>query len=134
MPYQLTIQQEPQFLHAIVTGTNDADAVARYLDELRRECIARQCYRVLIEERLTGPRLGTFPVYKVVSEASERTRGLLHAIAFVDVNADADGQQMQFAETVAVNRGMPAAVFNTVAEARAWLLRGAQAAQESAAR
>ncbi len=104
------------------------------LDELRRACIARQCYRVLIEERLAGPRLATFPVYKVVSEASERTRGLLHAIAFVDVNADADGQQMQFAETLAVNRGMPAAVFNTVAEGRAWLLRGAQAAQESAAR
>ncbi len=29
MPYQLTIQQEPQFLHAIVTGANDADTVAR---------------------------------------------------------------------------------------------------------
>lgn len=57
MPYQLTIQQEPQFLHAIVTGANDADTVARYLDELRRACIARQCYRVLIEERLAGPRL-----------------------------------------------------------------------------
>ena len=134
MPYQLTLQQEPQFLHAIVTGTNDADSVARYLDELRRECIARQCYRVLIEEHLAGPRLGTFPVYKVISEASERARGLLHAIAFVDVNADPDGGQMEFAETVAVNRGVPAAVFKSVAEARAWLMRGAQAAQEPAAK
>ena len=119
MPYQLTITQEPGFLHAIVTGTNDADTVARYLDELRRECIARQCYRLLIEERLAGPRLSTFPVYKVVSEGSERARGLLHAIAFVDVNAE--GHLMEFAETVAVNRGLPIAIFPTVEKARAWL-------------
>jgi hypothetical protein len=58
----------------------------------------------------------------VISEASERARGLLHALAFVDVNAQ--GPSMEFAETVAVNRGIPVAVFKTVAEARAWLLRG----------
>src|ERR1700733_8580659 len=72
MAYQLTIQQEPHFLHVVVTGTNNAETVARYLDELRRECIARRCYRLLIEERLEGERLSTFPVYKVISEASER--------------------------------------------------------------
>jgi hypothetical protein len=133
MPYQLNIKQEPAFLHAIVTGTNDADSVARYLDELRRECIARQCYRLLIEERLEGPRLSTFPVYKVVSEGSERARGLMHAIAFVDVNATA-GHLMEFAETVAVNRGLPLVVFPTVAQAREWLLRSAAQESDPAAR
>jgi hypothetical protein len=123
MAYQLRIKQEPQYLHAVVTGTNDADTVARYLDEVRRECIARRCYRVLIEERLEGPRLGTFPVYKVASEGSERARGLLQAIAYVDVHAD--GNLMDFAETVAVNRGLPISVFPTVAQARDWLLRPA---------
>jgi hypothetical protein len=132
MPYQLTLQQEPLYLHAVVTGTNDADTVARYLDELRRECLARQCYRLLIEERLTGPRLGTFPVYKVVSEGSERARGLMHAIAFVDMNAE--GHLMDFAETVAVNRGLPMSVFKSVAEARAWLTRGASGSQDPTAR
>lgn len=123
MGYQLAITQEPTYLHAIVTGTNDAHTVARYLDELRRECIARRCYRLLIEERLEGPRLSTFPVYQVVSEGSERARGLLHAIAYVDVNAE--GPLMQFAETVAVNRGLPVANFRSVALARDWLLRPA---------
>jgi hypothetical protein len=132
MPYQLTIKQEPTFLHATITGSNDVETVSRYLDELRRECIARQCYRLLIEERLEGPRLGTFPVYKIVSEGSERARGLLHAVAFVDVNAE--GQLMDFAETVAVNRGLPIAVFATVEQAREWLQRGAQQAQDPAAR
>jgi hypothetical protein len=132
MAYQLAITQEPQYLHAVVTGTNGADTVARYLDELRRECIARRCYRVLIEERLEGPRLGTFPVYKVASEGSERARGVLRAIAYVDVHAD--GNLMDFAETVAVNRGLPISVFPTVAKAREWLLRSAseQAAAQSA--
>lgn len=41
------------------------------------------------------------------------------AIAFVDLNAQ--GDLMQFAETVAVNRGLPVNVFPTVAEAEAWL-------------
>ncbi len=124
MPYQLTIKPEAGFLHVIVTGTNDADTVARYLNEVRRECIARQCFRLLIEEHLEGPRLSTFPVYKVASEGSERARGLLHAVAYVDVNAE--GHLMEFAETVAVNRGLPMAVFTSVSAAREWLLRGAQ--------
>jgi len=130
-PYRLTLVQEPKFLHAIVTGVNQADTVARYLDELRRECIARRCYRVLIEEPLEGPRLTTYPVYKVISEASERARGLLHAVAFVDVNGGGDALT-GFAEDVAVNRGIPVATFASVAEARAWLLAGQ--AQDSALR
>jgi hypothetical protein len=129
MPYQLTLKPEATFLHAIVTGTNDADTVARYLDELRRECIARQCFRLLIEEHLEGARLSTFPVYKVASEGSERARGLLQAIAYVD--AKAEGNLMEFAETVAVNRGLPIAVFATVSEARQWLLRDTQAAPDA---
>jgi hypothetical protein len=129
MPYQLTIKPEADFLHVIVIGTNDADTVARYLNEVRRECIARQCFRLLIEEHLEGPRLSTFPVYKVASEGSERARGLLHAVAYVDANAE--GHLMEFAETVAVNRGLPLAVFTTVNEAREWLLRGAQTAPDA---
>ena len=132
MAYQLAITQEPQYLHAVVTGTNGANTVARYLNDLRRECLARGCYRLLIEERLEGPRLDTFAVYKVVSEGSERARGLLQAIAYVDVHAD--GNLMDFAETVAVNRGLPISVFPTLAKAREWLLRVAseQAAAQSA--
>jgi hypothetical protein len=129
MPYHLTIKPEATFLHVIVTGTNDVATVARYLDELRRECIARQCFRLLIEEHLEGPRLSTFPVYKVASEGSERARGLMHAIAYVDANAE--GHLMEFAETVAVNRGLPIAVFATVGEAREWLLRKTPAAPEA---
>jgi hypothetical protein len=43
------------------------------------------------------------------------------AIAYVDVNAE--GDLMQFAETVAVNRALPARVFSTVVQGEEWLQR-----------
>jgi hypothetical protein len=86
-----------------------------------RECMARRAYRVLIEERLEGPRLGTMDVYQIAAEGADRAKGLFEAIAYVDVNAQ--GGQMKFAETVAVNRGLPVTVFASVDDAREWLLK-----------
>ena len=120
MTYKLTIDQKPTYLHAIVTGRNSRENVARYLEEILRECTARSCSRVLIEERLEGPRLGTLDVFEIASEGRSKTQGKLKAIAYIDVNAE--GDLMQFAEDVAVNRGLPMAVFATVADAEKWLL------------
>jgi len=120
MTYELTIDQKPTYLHAIVTGRNSRENVARYLADILQECIARRCCKVLIEERLDGPRLGTLDVFKIASEGSSRALGVFRAIAYVDVNAE--GNLMQFAETVAVNRALPVTVFSTVADAEKWLL------------
>jgi hypothetical protein len=117
--YRLTITPAADYLHVLVTGTNSAEAVAAYLAEVQRECLARGCFRVLIEEHLEGPRLTTFPVFKIAAEGSARALGIMQAIAYVD--AHAEGELMQFAETVAKNRGLPVAVFRDVADARAWL-------------
>jgi hypothetical protein len=120
MTYKLTMSQKPTYLHAIVTGLNSRETVARYLEELRRELIARNCFRVLIEERLEGRRLGTIDVFRIVSEESKKAKIKIDAIAYVDVHAE--GDLMKFAETVAVNRGVPVAVFSTVADAEKWLM------------
>jgi hypothetical protein len=122
MTYELTIDPKPTYLHAIVTGRNSRENVARYLADILQECRARQCFRVLIEERLEGPRLGTLDVFKIASEGSNRASGVFDAIAYVDVNAA--GDLMQFAETVAVNRAIPVTVFSTVADAEQWLREG----------
>jgi len=119
MSYQLQIIEKPTYLHAIVTGSNTLENVTAYLQELTRECEARQCYNVLVEENLTGRRLETWDVYQVAAEGSAHARGLFKAVAFVDVNAS--GELMKFAETVANNRGVPLTVFATVAEAEKWL-------------
>ena len=119
MPYPLRLIEKPTYLHAIVTGQNSVESVTGYLQELLRECEARQCYNVLIEERLTGRRLETWDVYQIASDSSAHARGVFNAVAYVDVNAG--GDLMKFAETVANNRGVPMNVFSTVAEAEQWL-------------
>jgi hypothetical protein len=90
------------------------------LQELRTECLTRGCSRLLLEERLEGPRLGLLDVFKIASEGSPEVSGTFKAFAYVDVNAQ--GDLMQFAETVAVNRRLPLAVFSNVADAEQWLL------------
>lgn len=120
MSYTLTIAQEEGFLHVTVTGANSRENVAGYLRDVQRECTTRGCFRVLIEERLEGPRLRTIDVYQIAAE-SGRARQFFSELAYVDVNAE--GDLMKFAETVAVNRGLPIRVFPSVGEARAWLMR-----------
>jgi hypothetical protein len=120
MTFQLTIDQKPTYLHAIITGRNSKENVTRYLEGILHECTTRGCTRVLIEERLEGPRLGTLDVFTIASEGASQTRGRLDMIAYVDVYAQ--GDLMQFAENVAVNRGLHVTVFSTVADAENWLL------------
>ena len=121
MSYKLTIRQESSYVHVIVTGLNSWENVASYLAEIMRECMARKAYRVLIEERLDGPRLGTMDVYQIAADGADRARGQFEAIAYVDVNAK--GRLMEFAETVAINHGLPVTVFASVEDARNWLLK-----------
>ena len=120
MDYTLTIHEKPIYLHAVVMGQNSRQTVQKYLQELHTHCIARSCFRVLLEERLEGPRLGMMDVFSIASEASIDAAGTFKALAYVDVNGQ--GDLMQFAETVATNRRMPVVVFSNVADAEQWLL------------
>jgi hypothetical protein len=122
MSYKLTLDQRPTYLHAVVTGKNSKSSVTGYLEELRAECVARNCFRVLIEEWLEGPRLEAMDVFEIAADGSSRISGMFRAIAYVDVNAS--GDMMKFAETVAINRGIPIRLFSSVADAEIWLLGG----------
>ena len=118
--YTLTIEVEGDYLHTIVTGVNSVENVVAYLQQLRQECEARHCFRVLIEERLEGPRLRTLDVFQIASQGVVGA-SRIDAMAFVDVNAE--GDLMKFAETVAANRGLPIRLFSSVSDARTWLQR-----------
>ena len=119
MTYNLSFDKKPNYLHAIVTGQNSRENVKDYMAEIIRECKATNCHRLLIEERLEGSRLDTMTVFQLVSEGSAHAIGLFAAIAYVDVNAD--GDMMEFAETVGVNRSIPVNIFSTVPDAEQWL-------------
>jgi hypothetical protein len=119
MKCQLTFIQKPSYLHIIVTGWNSVENIVEYFTEIHRECEARKCFRILIEERLDGPRLGMLDVFQIVEDESNKAKGFFKAIAYVDINARDD--LMKFAEDVGVNRSMPLNVFPTVAEAEKWM-------------
>lgn len=119
MKCQLTFIQKASYLHIVVTGWNSVENVIEYFTEIHRECEARKCFRILIEERLDGPRLGMLDVFQIVEDESNKAKGFFKAIAYVDVNAKDD--LMKFAEDVGVNRSMPLNVFSTVAEAEKWM-------------
>lgn len=120
MSYDLTCRKKHNYLHARVTGQNSEEIVKRYMQEVVQECNDAKCHCLLIEEALEGPRLDTLSVFDIASEGSAESRGLFKAIAYVDVCAE--GELMEFAETVAVNRGLPVRVFPTVAEAKKWII------------
>jgi hypothetical protein len=119
MAYTLTLRETPIYLHALVTGENNRESVACYLQDIRRECVARGRRRVLVEERLRGARLSTTDVFAVVMAEASRAVGVFEAIAYVDVNAG--GDMMKFAESVALERGIPVRLFGSLAEAEKWL-------------
>ena len=119
MSYELTFKERPSFLHAVVTGSNSKENVRNYLEDIMHECLARGCSRVLIEEKLDGPRLPSNEVIEIVSTDSGRALGLFNAIAYVDVNAESS--LMTFAGSVARKRGLPIEVFPNVEEAEKWL-------------
>ena len=120
MSYEMTIDKHKNFLHARVSGENTRDNVFGYMSDLVGECNRQNCFRVLIEERLDGPRLPPMEVFDMISEGSLNALGFFEAIAFVDEQM---GETMAFAETVAVNRGLPMMTFKSVAAAREWIER-----------
>lgn len=118
MSYKLSFEHKSDYLHVTVTGENSKENVTAYLAEMWEECTKLDCSRVLLEERLAGPRPDVMEVFMIASDGSKMALGEFEAIAYIDVYA---GDLMRFSETVAVNRGMPVAVFSSLEGAEKWL-------------
>jgi hypothetical protein len=119
--YRFAVDRRPEYLHISVRGENTVVNVRRVLRDVLTACASHDCARVLLEEHLTGPSLGTVDVFEIVVEGSDAASSALEQMAYVDTNPEHDGSQLEFMETVAVNRGVRVRVFATVAEAQAWL-------------
>ena len=118
--YELETQQHAGYLRFRVTGQNSAETVKKYMQDVVAICNERDCFRVLIDEQLEGDRLDVQQIFSLTSEGAMNALGIFQAIAYVDARM---GEMAKFAETVAVNRGMPLKVFTSVVEAERWLLR-----------
>ena len=121
MAYQVTIEPTTRYLHVRVTGENSREAVLGYLAEVNRACAEQQCTNVLIEEDLRGPSLNMLEIFRMVADRAGAPGVVPLRIAFVDVNPEHDAGRLQFAENVAVNRGLQLRVFARAEDAAAWL-------------
>lgn len=127
MSYEIKFAEGDGFIEATVTGDNSASNVQAYLYDVLQECKERNCHRVLIVESLQGPRLDVDQVFSIASEGAMSSLGFFHAVAFVDPKM---GDMAHFAETVAMNRGMPVRAFPTIEEARTWIAAQSEGTDE----
>jgi hypothetical protein len=121
MSYNLHIEPRTSYLYVTVTGENSVDSVNGYLAEVHEWCLQHKCPNVLIVENLTGPSLGTYSIFELVSRKSAEASQVVGRLAYVDINPAHEAEAMKFAEDVAVNRGVPVRIFATVQEAEEWL-------------
>ena len=119
MSYQLEIERHPTYLHASVTGQNSADAVIQYMSDIRAECEKQSCFCVLIEEKLEGKRLDEMEIFALIGRGSSDALGFFEALAYIGERQEFE--IAKFAETVAVKRGSPIAVFSSLEDAKNWL-------------
>lgn len=119
MSYEIQFEQRGGFVHALVTGENSKENISAYLADIRAECEKTDCYRILVEENLEGPRLATFDVIAVASEGATAAPGIFEAVAYVDMTMS--NPRLDFLENVVINRGMPVAIFDSVKKAEQWL-------------
>lgn len=117
--YELTVEVRPDYLHASVTGDRTADNALRFLKDAYAACVENGKSKLLLEMRLTGSRLGTLGIYRVISDRSA-DGARLRRIAYVEDPLDYV-EEARFAETVAVNRAVNVRLFTDVSEAARWL-------------
>ena len=118
MAYEVEFDNRASYVYVLVTGDNNAETVFAYMDDVAVKCEELDCFRVLVHECLEGPRLSPMEVFDVMSEGAMKALGKFDAVAFVDEKM---GDIASFAENVAINRGMPIAMFPSVTGAEAWM-------------
>ena len=120
MSYQLTIEERPTYVYARADGDLTADHALRFLQDAYGACVRIGRSSLLLDMQLHGPNLNTTNVYEVISRrAADGSK--LRKIAYVPFRQD-DRSMADFAETVAVNRGVNVRLFESVAAAEGWLL------------
>lgn len=122
MAHSTSIQPGGSYLHITVTGQNSREDVSGYIREVFEACKQHDCFNVLIEENLRGPSLGPLQMYEIITENLHLLLPFDHHLAYVDVNPEHEASNNQFAETVAVNRGLKMRAFSSIPEAEGWLL------------
>ena len=118
--YTIEFQHRPSYLYAYIRGKEyDLETAKTYWQEILKECQKLGCKKILVEEDMEGS-LSMQDMYEISAEYPDMGfRNIL--VAFVDRHPSHQ-QLNRFAEMVATNRGGKVRVFDTVAEAKEWIL------------
>jgi hypothetical protein len=87
VPHSVTVTPKGSYLHCVVTGENGRETVLAYFAEIREQCRIRDRYRVLVEERLTGPRFSLEELFQVAAEAQAQAGATFEILAYVDIKS-----------------------------------------------
>lgn len=109
------IEERAGYLYVEYDGPTDSAALISLMEEMARVCKAKDCKKILADLRNTSGELNLFQRYELGVVGAVLLRGLQIAIVY---KAD---ENNHFAESVAVNRGLPAIITNDIEEARRWL-------------
>ena len=120
MPYHLSIEEHPGYVHARASGEMSAENALRFLVEANAACRQRGGRSLLLEFGFSGPSLDGGAIYEIITARSAHATAF-ERIAYVDASTERDKAHMQFAETIARNRGVNVRLFRGVEEARQWL-------------
>lgn len=123
MPYAVTYNQADAIVNVQVSGAaTKADHYAAR-DEALRLCQAHKCTKILVDLRaLDTHAISTMGCF-TFGESLARTSPVVW-IAHVLPSEARAREDVRFTSTVESNRGKPTGEFETLEEARAWLLRG----------
>ncbi len=117
--HTLAVESKGSFLHCVVRGENGRETVLAYFHEIKEACRIRDCYRVLVEERLDGPRLPPQALLQLMAEVAAMAGATFEMLAYVDVHAASDTIARLAGQVI--QPGAAVGVFATVAEAERWL-------------
>ena len=120
MTYSFIVEVKPTYLHAKGQGEMTEINARQLLIDAYQACVEHNMDRLLVEMCFTGKSLSFGSVYSVIADRS-RDGSMLKSIAYVDNNSAHAGDIAEFAETVAVNRGVNVRLFESVAAAERWL-------------
>ena len=119
MSYQVAVKRGDQYLHFVITGDNSAASMLSALRDVRTKCIEDQCWKIILDDQLSGQPLDEVDIRRIVDEEGPNAAGVFVAIAYVDHRGDP--YLVDVGESAAVERSVPFMAFTTVEDAKEWI-------------
>jgi hypothetical protein len=110
-----TIEEREGYLFVEYDESTNTAALIALMEEIARVCRAKNHKKILADLRNTTGKPDLFQRYELGVTGATILRGLQIALVY---RAD---ENNRFAESVAVNRGLPAMITDDVEKAKRWL-------------